>query len=92
MKAETKSKIQCKVRKIRNGVIEMIVPACIGGLIGTAIGGYAMGLYNSVQISNLTKRYNKTTSETNERFEKLEAQNQKLLEEAMDITEGKESV
>lgn len=101
MKAETKAKIRITIRKIGEAVKPWIVPTLLLSTISAAWAGYVQSEQNRrhlKEVEQWRERYTtlglanaENVCELNDRLTELENQNQKLLNDAMNITEGKES-
>lgn len=101
MKAETKAKIKVKVNHFVNAVKEWTVPILVTTTIAAAWDGHIQSKKNQRAIEGL--RHNQGVIKdvvnhnaeclvhTNDRVSELEKANGKLLGEAINVTEGKES-
>ena len=101
MKPETKAKIAVGWRKVKSAAKTVIVPLFIGGTIGAAWGGYAMGFAGIKAIVKTRDELNDLKDvvannahcQQNDRDKLLELERQQnlLFEKALRETEGKAS-
>lgn len=97
-KPETKAKIKMKVDKAWNAVKPWIIPITLASTVAAAWDGYSNSRRNERELRELREYAVKidhgggnVCDRLDKRISALEAKNAELLNEAMEVTEGKET-